>query len=81
MKELTIKNKQEYLNENYPFSEIPKLSDKKSCIHCNEIITVGDFKVFKDSTDFEFICCPNAPECDGTIIDWLPINLPRSSPQ
>lgn len=71
MKELTIKNKQTYLNENYPFQEIPKLTDKKRCIHCDEIIIVGEYKVYKDSTGFEFICCPNAPECDGTLIDWI----------
>ncbi|MCG9879690.1 MAG: hypothetical protein MH472_03740 [Bacteroidia bacterium] len=73
MKELSIENKQEYLNEHYPFSEIPNLSDKNRCIHCYEIITVGDFKVFKGDSGFEFICCPNAPECDGTVIDWQPI--------
>ena len=73
MIELIIENKQKYLEENYPFEEIPKLTDKLECLHCDSIFTVGDFKVYKDETDFEFICCPNAPECDGTIIDWIPI--------
>jgi hypothetical protein len=32
---------------------------------------VGDFKVFADEEEFEYICCPNAPDCDGTVIDWM----------
>ena len=72
MEKLLIENKQKYLNDNYPFEGIPHLSDKKLCIHCNQTITVGDFKVYRDTTnDFEFICCPNAPDCDGTVIDWI----------
>ena len=72
MKELIIKNKHQYLEENYPFEEIPKLTDKKHCIHCDNDIIVGDFKVFLEDSE-EYICCPNAPECDGTIIDWIDI--------
>jgi len=71
MKEVIVNDKQKYLDENFPFNEIPKLTDRFECIHCGSIITVGDFKVFKDETGFEFICCPNAPDCDGTIIDWI----------
>lgn len=48
MKEIKIKNKQNYLNENYPFSNVPNLTEKKRCIHCDELIIVGDFKVFVD---------------------------------
>jgi hypothetical protein len=25
-----------------------------------------------DQSGEEFICCPNAPDCDGTVIDWFP---------
>ncbi len=70
MKEIII-TKQTYLEDNYPFEDIPKLTDKMKCIHCGNIIIVGDFKVFKDDDGDEFICCPNAPDCDGTIIDWV----------
>jgi hypothetical protein len=73
MKEIKIEDKQKYLNENCPFVDPPKLTDKRECIHCGKIITVGDFKVFKDTFGDEYICCPNAPECDGTIIDWMPV--------
>lgn len=71
MKELIITDKQKYLEENYPFVGVPKLTDKKRCIHCNRIITVGDYKVYKADDGFEFICCPNAPGCSGTLIDWF----------
>jgi hypothetical protein len=71
MKEIKIEDKQKYLNENYPFGEVPKLIEKKHCIHCEETILVGEFKVLVDDDKFEYICCPNAPDCDGTIIDWM----------
>jgi hypothetical protein len=73
MQEITISNKEQYLKENYPFTTIPALTDTKRCIHCDTVITVGDFKVFKDKKGDEFICCPNAPECNGTVIDWFDV--------
>lgn len=89
MTELIIRDKQKYLEENYPFERMPKLTDKLECIHCNSIFTVGDYKVYKNETGFEFICCPNAPACNGTVIDWiaiekisqLPINRTFSDPK
>jgi hypothetical protein len=74
MEEIFIKDKQKYLKENYPFEEIPKLTDKKHCIHCDKDIVVGDFKVFFRNGE-EFICCPNAPECNGTLIDWVDVEV------
>lgn len=71
MKEVIVKDKQKYLDENYPFTEIPELADRKKCIHCGSVIIVGNYKVFSDTKGNEYICCPNAPECDGTIIDWM----------
>jgi len=71
MKELKVADKKEYLEKHYPFAEIPELYDRKRCIHCDEVIVVGNYKVFKDSSGMEYICCPNAPECDGTVIDWM----------
>lgn len=73
MRELKIEDKEKYLKENYPFMNPPKLTDSKECIHCGEIITVGEFKVFKDEVGNEFIYCPNAPRCNGTVIDWIPV--------
>jgi len=74
MKELVIIDKQEYLKENYPFEEIPELTDKKRCIHCDIVFYVGEYKVFTDQTGDEYICCPAAPECDGSVIDWFPVD-------
>ncbi|AYL96696.1 hypothetical protein [Mucilaginibacter celer] len=74
MIEIEVKAKGTYLKEHYPFEDVPKLSDKKLCIHCDKVFTVKDFKVFKDETGFEYICCPNALECDGTVIDWFSVD-------
>jgi hypothetical protein len=46
----------------------------RECIHCNNIINVGDFKVFIDEAGEEYICCPHAPKCDGTVIDWFTLD-------
>jgi len=70
MKEIIIKDKQKYLLENYPFEEIPKLTDIRHCIHCDKDIIVGNYKVFSKD-EMEYICCPNAPDCNGTVIDWM----------
>jgi hypothetical protein len=70
MKEIIIKDKKKYLQENYPFEKIPMLTDVKHCIHCDKDIIVGNYKVFL-SNGMEYICCPNAPECNGTVIDWM----------
>jgi hypothetical protein len=71
MKEIIITDKEKYLVDHYPFVDTPKLTDKKLCIHCEKVIVVGDYKVFQDKDNTEYICCPNAPDCDGTLIDWF----------
>ena len=69
---MQLRTKKVFLEENYPFEAVPKLTDKRKCIHCDKIITVGDYKAFQDSEDGAIlIYCPNAPECDGTVIDWM----------
>jgi len=75
MKEIGIKDKQKFFNDNYPFANPPKLTDMKRCIHCDNITTVGDFKVFWDDNGNEYICCPHAPSCDGTVIDWSDLEV------
>ena len=77
MKFKEIKDKEKYLKEHYIFTPVPKLTDKKRCDHCDNEFVVGDFKVeisyssFTGKDDEEFIVCPNAPNCDGTLIDWM----------
>ena len=73
MEEAIILNKQQYLDEYYPFEDAPKLTAQKRCMHCDSNIKVGDYKVFRNEERYEFICCPNAPECNGTVIDWINI--------
>jgi len=73
MKEITVADKQAYLDAEYPFEPKLKLTDKMKCIHCGKIITVGDYKVYKDDYGDEYICCPNTPDCNGSIIDWVPL--------
>jgi len=74
MKEIIIDDKEKYLNENYPFGEVPEMADRRRCIHCDETFVVGQFKVFINEEGNELICCPNAPSCDGTVIDWFRID-------
>nr|WP_319265223.1 hypothetical protein [uncultured Draconibacterium sp.] len=73
MREIKIEDKQKYLDKNYIFDDIPELADRKRCLHCGSIIIVGNYKVFADEQGGEYIYCPNAPECDGTIIDWMDV--------
>jgi len=53
---------------------VPRLDEKRRCIHCNRIFRVGDYKVYRDRSDMEFIVCPDSPEYDGTLIDWIPVD-------
>ena len=73
MEEVYIEDKQKYLEENYPFGDMPELDSEICCIHCDTIFKVGEYKVFADEDGEEYICCPSAPKCDGTVIDWIPI--------
>jgi hypothetical protein len=73
MKEVIITNKKKYFEENFPFEDAPELTDKKFCIHCEQTIIVGDYKVYRENGD-ELIYCPNAPECDGTVMDWFDVD-------
>ncbi len=73
MQEIKIKDKQQYLNQHFPFVPVPKLTDRKICMQCDKEFTVGDYKVFKDVAGEESICCPNAPDCFGTAIDWIDV--------
>ncbi len=73
MEQIIIKDKQQYLNDNYPFDEVPNLTDQRLCIHCDAVFTVGDYKVFKDQSGDAFSCCANATDCDGTVIDWFQV--------
>lgn len=63
-----IEDKESYLKKNGLFSV--KLTDKRSCLHCGKDFIVADYKV-RVEDGVELIACPNAPDCDGTMIDWV----------
>jgi len=69
-------DKKKFYKENTPLDI--GFNDKRNCIHCGKVINVKDYKVERvyDGYNKEYhylIVCPNAPECDGTIIDWISI--------
>lgn len=70
-----IKNKEKFLKDNAIFEV--NINDKRHCIHCGQDFFVKDYKVeivymdIKDIVPVDFIVCPNAPNCDGTMIDWV----------
>jgi len=72
--EWKIKDKQLYLNTHYPLVGVPKLTDRRFCIHCEQWFTVKDYRVQLEygfsGKKVKYIVCPNAPECDGTLLDW-----------
>jgi hypothetical protein len=70
MKFKEIQDKASYLKKNYPFVGVPKLTDKKYCIHCCRDVIVGNYKV-EIANSQEYIVCPNAPTCKGTVVDWF----------
>lgn len=70
MQEINIQDKQKYLELKYPFSSIPLLDEKRYCMHCKKDFLVEKYKVFRSEEGREFICCPNAPVCKGTVLDW-----------
>ncbi len=68
MEEVHIADKAAYLEANYPFVGVPDLEVRCECIHCQKVIRVGDYKVFRGSDGFAYICCPNMRlRCDGTV--------------
>ena len=71
MKEIIITDKQKYLNENYPFADVPDISEKMKCIHCDREFEVSQYRVLTQGQD-EFICCPYE-DCDGSVIDWVDV--------
>lgn len=72
MKEIIIKDedkKKFILDHGYIDIE---LDEVRKCMHCGIIFDVKDFKAFEEGKRKKemFVCCPNAPECSGTIMDW-----------
>ncbi len=57
------------LEQLYPFSPIPKLTDKMYDIHAEKTFIVKDFRVTWEH-GMNFLVSPYYPESGGTVIDW-----------
>lgn len=69
-----------YFIEKCPFSPVPKFSSTKYCLHCAKLIKVKDYKVEIFEGE-ELIVCPNAPECNGSALDWMHKDLKKELEQ
>jgi len=65
-----IKDKESYLKKNYPFATVPNLKDTFFCVHCEKCFEVSKYKVVVENGK-EYIVCPDAPECDGSVLDFI----------
>ncbi len=57
------------LEQLYPFSPIPKLTDEMYDIHAERTFIVKDFRVTWEH-GMNFLVSPYYPESGGTVIDW-----------
>lgn len=60
------------MKAHYSILGCSQLANMMECIHSGEIILEGDHKVMVSASGFESINRPNAPEYNGTLIDWSP---------
>lgn len=63
-----VKDKQTYLNKNYPIAgEVPKVTDRMFCKRCEEWFTVKDYVVVREN-NFDFIY--HTKECESSPLMW-----------
>jgi len=62
------------LEQLYPFSPVPKLTDEMYDIHAEKTFIVKDFRVTWEH-GMNFLVSPYYPESGGTVIDWWDDNL------
>ena len=58
----------------YPFTPIPKLTDRMIDIHTDKVFTVKDFRVTWEY-GMNYLVSPYYPEGGGTVIDWMEEDL------
>jgi hypothetical protein len=58
------------LEQLYPFSPIPKLTDEMYDIHADKTFIVKDFRVTWEH-GMNYLVSPYYPESGGTVIDWM----------
>lgn len=58
------------LEQLYPFSPIPKLTDEMYDVHADKTFIVKDFRVTWEH-GINYLVSPYYPESGGTVIDWM----------
>jgi hypothetical protein len=61
------------LEQLYPFSPIPKLTDVVYDLHADKTFTVREFRVTWEH-GMNYLVSPYYPESGGTVIDWMDEN-------
>jgi hypothetical protein len=73
--EIPQEERKEFFEKHNFFPDM-NYDSKRCCIHCNEIITVSEYKI-ELLNDMKYICCPNAPSCTGTLLDFMTEDFKR----
>ena len=63
-------DKEIVLEQLYPFSPIPKLTDVIYDLHADKTFTVKDFRVTWEH-GMNYLVSPYYPESGGSVIDWM----------
>ena len=58
------------LEQLYPFSPVPKLTDEMYDLHADKTFIVKDFRVTWEH-GMNYLVSPYYPESGGTVIDWM----------
>lgn len=66
-------DKELVLQQLYPFSPVPKLTDAMEDLHCGKKFLVKDFRVTWEH-GMNYLVSPYYPESGGTVIDWVDEN-------
>jgi len=63
-------DKELVLEELYPFSPVPKLTDEMYDLHADKTFIVREFRVTWEH-GMNYLVSPYYPESGGTVIDWM----------
>lgn len=66
-------DKELVLEQLYPFTPVPKLTDKLYDLHADKTFTARDFRVTWEN-GMNYLVSPYYPESGGTVIDWIDEN-------
>jgi hypothetical protein len=58
------------LEQLYPFSPVPELTDVMYDLHADKTFVVKDFRVTREH-GMNYLVSPYYPESGGTVIDWV----------